>query len=241
MKVGRVSKLYRYPVKAFGGERLKNAPIHHHGIWGDRSFAYKINSKFLTIDKLPELVNYNAKYTIANGGPKVSITSIDGTTYDWGDLALDKKLSTLLDNESISKVSHDPESEKGSYWENHILLTSTASLAKISELCKSELLDIRRFRPNIVIDLESNIAFEEETWIGKELSINGTRYKLDKKCVRCAYVNVDPTNSTEINPNILKTIVKEREAFFGVYASVVATGEIYEGSQVFLHDNDPII
>lgn len=78
--------------------------------------------------------------------------------------------------------------------------------------------------------------FLEEKWFGKRLQI-GDRVELEIKrhCERCMIITVDPTDSKR-DPSLLKTVVKERKNHFGVYASVIRTGEISLGDQVFLKD-----
>ncbi|HEK9104135.1 TPA: MOSC domain-containing protein, partial [Bacillus pseudomycoides] len=57
--------------------------------------------------------------------------------------------------------------------------------------------------------------------------------QLKRHCERCMIITVDPDN-TERDSTLLKTVVKERNNHFGVYASVVKTGEIHVGDEVLL-------
>jgi MOSC domain-containing protein YiiM len=41
-------------------------------------------------------------------------------------------------------------------------------------------------------------------------------------------------DSAERDSTLLKTVVKERNNYFGVYASVIKTGEIHVGDEVLL-------
>lgn len=66
--------------------------------------------------------------------------------------------------------------------------------------------------------------------IGKEVEI-----QLNRHCEGCMIITVDP-DSGERNPSLLKTVVKERKNHFGVYASVIKTGEIKVEDEVFLLD-----
>lgn len=99
-----------------------------------------------------------------------------------------------------------------------------------------EEIDYRRFRPNLLLSLKDKIPFAEENWFGKRLKIGQeVEIQLNRHCERCMIITVDP-DSAERNASLLKTIVKERNNFFGVYASVVKTGDIQVGDDVFLID-----
>lgn len=63
MNLGKISAIYRYPVKSMAGELLDVAKLGWHGIEGDRRFALrrlndKSNFPWLTASKLPELILY---------------------------------------------------------------------------------------------------------------------------------------------------------------------------------------
>ncbi|MDP4170691.1 MAG: MOSC domain-containing protein [Bacillota bacterium] len=236
MKVGTVKEIYRYPVKSMGGERLREAPILEHGILGDRSFAYKNEAKYLTVQNLPELLNYHAKLAHNGGKLEPVVTSRNGEEFQWNDTRLTEEISAKVEDGQLEQLSLDPTTDRGAYWEDHLLLFSTASLEKISELCGSNLLDFRRFRPNLVIELDSGKPFEEEEWIGKEIVINDVVFRVNQGCERCFYINVDPVNPSLIDSKILKTLVKERNMIAGVYMSVVRTGEIPTGAEVYVRN-----
>src|SRR5688572_8123474 len=63
MNLGRISSIFRYPVKSMAGASLDVARLDWHGIEGDRRFAFrrladKSNFPWLTASKLPELILY---------------------------------------------------------------------------------------------------------------------------------------------------------------------------------------
>jgi hypothetical protein len=66
--------------------------------------------------------------------------------------------------------------------------------------------------------------------IGKDVEL-----EIKRHCERCMIITVNPSDSQR-DPTLLKTVVKERNNHFGVYASVIRTGEISLGDQVFLKD-----
>ncbi|WP_081590226.1 MOSC domain-containing protein [Brevibacillus massiliensis] len=49
------------------------------------------------------------------------------------------------------------------------------------------------------------------------MRIGGAEVEVYKKCKRCSMVNINPDDGT-IDPSLLKTLAKEHQACFGVYA-----------------------
>src|SRR6266403_6046245 len=63
MELGRISAIFRYPVKSMAGELLDIARLGWHGIEGDRRLAFrrlddKSEFPWLTATKLPQLLLY---------------------------------------------------------------------------------------------------------------------------------------------------------------------------------------
>ena len=81
MQVGRVSELWRYPVKSMGGQPMDEAFVSWHGVEGDRRWAFVreglIRSSFpwLTIRERPELSHFRTWFT-EPGRPDDSPTTV---------------------------------------------------------------------------------------------------------------------------------------------------------------------
>ena len=63
MELGRISALFRYPVKSMAGELLDVARLSWHGIDGDRRLAFRrltdrSGFPWLTAGKFPQLLLY---------------------------------------------------------------------------------------------------------------------------------------------------------------------------------------
>nr|GGG78931.1 hypothetical protein GCM10011398_25310 [Virgibacillus oceani] len=95
-------------------------------------------------------------------------------------------------------------------------------------------MDFRRFRPNLLISLKEKIPFVEEKWFGRIIKIgNEVEIELKRHCKRCMIITVNPDNA-ERDSSLHKTIIKERKNNFGVYASVIKTGDIHVDDEVHL-------
>jgi uncharacterized protein YcbX len=115
----------------------------------------------------------------------------------------------------------------------HILTTS--SLERVSGLYQEGRFEVRRFRPNIVIQSTSHEKdFVEDSWIGHELVIGEkTRLAVIGPCTRCVMITMSQGDLPK-DPGILRTVAKHNHANLGVYASVLCGGTIQRGDPVTL-------
>ena len=113
-----------------------------------------------------------------------------------------------------------------------VLVTTTASLADLNaRLVKP--VDMRRFRPNLVI--EGALPWAEDAW--RRLRIGPVLLELVKPCARCTMTTVDPdTGRTAKEP--LKTLAQLRnhdgKVLFGINALVLEPGDVAVGDTVTL-------
>ena len=58
------------------------------------------------------------------------------------------------------------------------------------------------------------------------------RMRVDQRDVRCVMINIDPVTD-EKDPDVLRTVAREREACLGVYGATVSPGRVRVGEPVF--------
>ncbi|SFM40719.1 hypothetical protein SAMN03159341_13132 [Paenibacillus sp. 1_12] len=241
MLIGHIKEIVRHPVKSFHGESVQKTKVMKYGLYGDRSHAFLDETrpgKYLTITQFPEMALYNARFVgeeLIEKFPKVEITTPEGEIFDWEHEELIKQLENKS-KRAISPIQYSPSFiPLGAIEEEHLQLVTDASLQKIKEIWGKEV-NYRRFRPNLLLTLIEKVPFVEETWFGKRIKIgNEVEIELKRHCERCMIVTVNP-DTAEKDATLLKTIVKERNNFFGVYASVIKTGEIHVNDKVSLID-----
>jgi len=242
MLIGHIKEIVRHPIKSFAGESVQKSKIMEYGLYGDRSHAYlneSNKSDFLTIAEFPEMVRYQARFVGEEGMeeyPRVEVVTPDGRVFDW----TDEELMNEMENKSNLKISTTQYTPShvpiGPIAVEHILVATDASLNHLTELWGKDEIDIKRFRPNLVISLKEKIPFIEEKWIGKRIKIgNEVEIELVGHCVRCMIITVNPDNA-ERDPSLHKTLIEERNNNFGVYASVIKTGDIHMDDEVHLLD-----
>lgn len=242
MLVGHMKEIVRHPVKSFSGESVQKSKIMDYGLYGDRSHAYLDESKkesFLTITQFPEMVRYKARFVGEESMveyPKVEVTTPEGKVFDWEDAELIKEMETKS-NKKISTTEYTPSHVPiGPIAVEHIQLVTDASIDNLKELWGKDEVDFRRFRPNLFISLKEKIPFIEEEWIGRRIKIGSeVEIQLVGHCKRCMIITVNPDNA-ERDSSLHKTVIKERKNNFGVYASVIKTGDIHVDDEVHLLD-----
>lgn len=99
--VGRVTEVWRYPVKSMGGELLQRAAVGGRGIPGDRGWALRDEAagEIRGAKKLPALMRCRARYDEEPSPehiPPATMTLPDGSTLRTGAADVNARLSALL-------------------------------------------------------------------------------------------------------------------------------------------------
>jgi uncharacterized protein YcbX len=124
------------------------------------------------------------------------------------------------------------ESLPGTYFDAFpILLMTVASLAHLQEVADTQQFDVRRFRPNLLLDTTSQSPFPERDWVGKRLSIGGAELEVTLECPRCS-MTTHPFDILPRDPGIMRTLVNQANGNLGVYANVVSPGMVSAGDAV---------
>ena len=133
----------------------------------------------------------------------------------------------------------------------HVL--TTATLAALSHQHPSGRFEVRRFRPNIVVEpVAVDPGFVENEWIGLHLAIGAdVQLHLLDPCPRCVVTTL-PQGELARDPGILRTIADNNAAasatlapgvvfpaVAGVYGSVLQPGMLRLGDPVWLNVSRP--
>jgi uncharacterized protein len=118
----------------------------------------------------------------------------------------------------------------------HIFTTSTIN--RLRELYPEGRFEVRRFRPNIVVESasEEKKDFIENLWVGKKLTIGeDIVLKVIAPCTRCVMITL-PQADLPKDLGILRTVAQYNRVTAGVYATVHKDGTIRRGDQVRLEE-----
>ena len=189
--------------------------------------------------------------------PPVRITLPDGSQIFSNDGEIDLTLSKILSrevsvmNSSLEKPSYEeywPDIEGLAQRETvtdeamppqtffdiaviHLLTTST--IDRLRELYPEGRFEVRRFRPNIVVESASEEKdFIENSWVDMKLKIGEEIVlKVIGPCTRCVMTTL-PQGDLPKDLGILRTVAKYNQVHAGVYASVHRGGTIHRGDNI---------
>lgn len=115
-------------------------------------------------------------------------------------------------------------------------LLTTATLAWLKQLNPKSDWDVRRFRPNVLIDTGKNRAgLVEQGWIGQRIVIGTAALDCAGTTPRCGAI----TRAQRVLPVdtlSLRTVVQHADQNVGVYGSPVQRGELRVGDAVYVQD-----
>lgn len=126
------------------------------------------------------------------------------------------------------------ESPPGTYFDAFpLLVLSEQSLAHMQELAPGSRFDVRRFRPNLVVDLPGDDPFPELAWRGKRIRIGDAVVDATVECPRCVMTThgfADLPRDTKV----MRALVEHAGGNLGVYARVAAPGAVRVGDTISL-------
>lgn len=255
-----LNEIIRYPLKSCRGESLERAVIDTLGIEADRRLILaETDGRFITARTEPLLLNLEV--TPEEQGwsaqhPKLGSCHIDpepqhaaevgiwGRTVraprlsgaeEWFSQLLGRPVQLLVNQQALDRA------EKRYPWGPifsdgyPLLLCNLASLDAVN-LATGELFEMRRFRPNLVIDAE--LPWAEDGW--DYIEIGDTLLKREKPCERCVLITRDPeTGEKHATQEPLRTLAQLHqgpagEVLFGQNFSVARCGSVAVGDPVRL-------
>jgi uncharacterized protein YcbX len=113
-----------------------------------------------------------------------------------------------------------------------LFLITRASLRAMAEHAPGSDFDVRRFRPNVVIENDGD-ELVEFGWCGGRLSAPGAAFDVEIPTLRCS-IPTRVQGDLPADPDILRTINANADRCLGVYANVAAAGPLAEGDQLEL-------
>lgn len=126
------------------------------------------------------------------------------------------------------------ESPPGTYVDAYPLhLVTAQTLAALAAATDGPDADVRRLRPNVVIDLDDagGAAHPEAAWAGRTVTIGEVALDVVVPTARCAMVTRG-FGDLEANRPLLRTIVRQFDQSAGVYARVLQAGTVRIGDPV---------
>jgi uncharacterized protein len=244
--VGRVAALRRYPVKSMQGLEVDRVAVGPAGIEGDRRRACidEETGRIMSAKRFGRLLEASAD--------DEGITLPDGCRLRYGDDGMDEALTAWLgrsvrleerspDTQRSYEMTFEPPNDEAEFYEipspagsyldlAAVHLLSTATLAGGGAAYGELDWDVRRFRPNVVVEGPDE-PFAEDAWCGSVLAVGGARLAVRQPTVRCAMpLRAQP--GLERQPRLYQALEELHANHLGTYVDVVEPGEIRVGDEV---------
>ena len=243
--------VWRYPVKSLQGEQLDEARVEDDGLFGDRRWGIRDQrtGRILTARRRPELLVAAGAYD----GDVPVITLPDGRTAVGPGRSTDALLSDWLAS-PVSLVASVGDAGRAEYFADAtddtsraiewtmpaeryvdtapVLLLTTASLRTAAALHPNGVWDPRRFRPNLLVELEGE-GWVEDQWVEQPIQLGTATIVPTQPCVRCTMVT-RPQPGLEADVDVFRTLARHHHGHVGVWADVVTPGQVRVGDQVSL-------
>jgi NADPH-dependent 2,4-dienoyl-CoA reductase/sulfur reductase-like enzyme/uncharacterized protein YcbX/nitrite reductase/ring-hydroxylating ferredoxin subunit len=237
---GRAVGLYRYPVSSLSGERLDKMWLEPTGAEGDRCHGL--------FDRETGIHIYPARDARWNRAPLLHSRlshgrleiSADGDNWHSDNEAATLALLAKTFGRPVDLCAYD-ETTKPRYKVAPLHLLSLQSLASLRARLPDSILDERRFRPNILVDLpDGSDEIPEYALLGQEFAIGNVRLRGTTPCGRCGFTTLE-IGELPSDPSVLRTLLRNYERNFGIYCEIVTPGELTLGSRLVAESASPSI
>jgi hypothetical protein len=113
-------------------------------------------------------------------------------------------------------------------------MVTTATLTHLQNINPQSDWDVRRFRPNVVIETDPGAeGLLEQTWIGRQLVLGNATVDCTETAPRCGAVT-RAQHDFAADKSILRTIVKDADQNVGVYGTVTNSANLCIGDFVYV-------
>lgn len=250
--IGTVAECRRYPVKSLQGLVADRLDVGTDGVEGDRRHALvdPDGGHLLSAKRTSALLQASADDAAITlpGGTIVRFDApdADGLLSAW--LGRPVHLAGIDEaGERSFEMTFDPPNDDAEYYEipaatgtfldsHAVHLVTTATLDHVRSQRPDLDWDVRRFRPNLVLDVDGP-PFIEQEWLGIQVRIGAAVLSVDSPTVRCAMPLRAQPGGLDREPALFKAMSDLNETFpnhLGVYCSVVTPGPVSVADGVWL-------
>ncbi len=125
------------------------------------------------------------------------------------------------------------ESPPGSYYDVWpLMVMTTSALRSLAMSVPSSNMDVRRFRPSLVIDSGELDGHPEFSWKGRRAQIGTAQIEFLSACPRCVMVTRAVTPQIPVDREVLRHIVRDLDQNVGIYARITTPGSFNVGDEM---------
>jgi uncharacterized protein len=127
------------------------------------------------------------------------------------------------------------ESPPGTYHDAFpLMIMTTSALRALGAALEGTVVDVRRFRPSLVIETGDLEGHPEFGWAGRRATIGAAVVQFHAPCPRCVMVTREISPAIPADRAVLRHIVSELDQNLGIYAEVVTPGRVAAGDPFVL-------
>lgn len=269
--IGAVAAVHRYPVKSMQGESLAAVELGPDGVVGDRTWALRdTETGKLVSAKRPRPWGAALECTATGIDDEVRIALPSGERFDLGDGGLSVALEALFGRTvALERYERRQQGTYDSVWPEvegvslvgdlelptnvsgegagfvdvgaiHVL--TTTSMETLAAADPALVVDVRRFRPSILLDTAGAEGFpENDDWAEATLRIGDAEVTIGDPAPRCIMTTLAQPGIPR-QPTLLPVLagLNRRSsghgsfACLGAYATVTVPGTVRVGDLVLL-------
>ena len=110
-----------------------------------------------------------------------------------------------------------------------LMVMTTSALQAMQEALPDSNVDIKRFRPSIVVETNSGEGHVEFSWKGKTASLGTAVFEFLDPCPRCIMITRKVNDELPEDRAILRHVVRDLNQAVGVYARILTPGRVALG------------
>lgn len=241
---GRITALYRYPIKGFTPEPVASARLEAGGCFpADRLFAvedgpsgfdeaapaYVPKMKYAVLAKLEQVAKARTAYDETTGWLRAGAPGfpdiVANLLEEPGRQGFAAWLTELLGEDASGplKVLQAPGYRFLDHPRGHLSVINLNSVRDLSAKVGYEL-DPLRFRANLYV--EGWPAWAEMDWTDRTLTLGEATATVFKPIIRCAAINVDPATARRGDDLVQALFAHQGHAFCGLYLHVTGGGTV---------------
>ncbi|MGW4647148.1 MOSC domain-containing protein [Kitasatospora sp. NPDC004289] len=233
--IGVIERLWRYPVKSTGGERLDSVEVDERGLAGDRLYAVRDGAGKLGSGKstrrfrrMDGLLRLGSRLGTRLTAPEL-LDPLGKPVPD-----PDAFLRAYLQREDVELAREDTVSH---FDQLPVSVLTTATLDWLRAELPETAVDERRFRPNVLLRTPPGTApFTEDTWFGRSAAApTGLVLAFVRSSERCVMSGTAQPGLPHA-PEILKTIDHAHDGRLDALATVAHPGRLRIGDRLTLED-----
>lgn len=247
----RLIQITRYPVKSLQGESVDATQIDPTGMRADRAWGIRDEhtGRILTARRAPALL-YGSAALGPDGEPTIRLP--DAVTCHGRSAETDAALSDWLGHRVRLVAAGGDAGHRAEYFADAtddaseaiewtmpagrfvdaspLLVLTTASLRTAANLYPNGDWDVRRFRANLLVDVDGQ-EWVEDDWYEARLQIGSATLCPTEPCVRCTMVT-RPQPGLHEDRDIFRALARHHRAHFGAWTAVASGATIRVGDEV---------